>query len=76
MYKNAKVSSSFDMVLTSFITHINGKLQSQKIRRLQRLVTVYINNGESCIWESVKTGSDCRIIMHSSEETIQMVVIT
>lgn len=37
---------------------------------------MYNDNGEIRLWDSVKIDRDCRIMMHSSEETVMIVVIT
>lgn len=58
------------------ISWLDGNIgDGEKIRRIERLVTVFNNNEEHHIWGSVKTDSDCRIMMHGLDEIVMMVVI-
>lgn len=67
---------TFEHLQKSLIRLLDGDIvDSEKFRRIQRLVKVYNNNEESRFLELVKTDTDCRIMMHSSEEIVLMVVI-
>lgn len=69
-------TETFEHLQRSLIRWLDvDNTNGENIRRIKRLVTVYNNNGEHRIWESVKIDSECRIMMHSLKEIVLMVVI-
>lgn len=68
---------TFEHLHMSLICWLDGDIANdEKIRKIQRLVTVYNDNGESRFRDLVKADRDCRIMMHSSDEIVLMVLIT
>lgn len=69
-------TETFEHLQRSLIRWLDGYIaDGEKIRRIQRLVTVYNYKGEIRLWNSVKTDTDCCIMIHSCEDIVPMVVI-